>query len=212
MDRSRHVCYTAVHGLVEAQRDPEVRCALSQAGLATEDEMPLVRWCRRSGFPDAGRVAGSDLLDAMCALAVRCDHRHYFYGGSPGVVEKLVARLTQRYPGLVVAGYRSPLFPPLMEEKHAADVAAINEARPDFVWVGLGVPPKQEKWMASHVGRIDSTPRQSLGMQRSGLEWLCRLVSELWSTIQFSWPVRYNSAQAGNPTLRTGERFPRQIQ
>jgi UDP-N-acetyl-D-mannosaminuronic acid transferase (WecB/TagA/CpsF family) len=103
-----------------------------------------------------------------------------------------------------------------MEEEHAADVAAINEARPDFVWVGLGMPPKQEKWMASHVGRIDSTPRQSLGMQRSGLEWLFRLVSEpvaslgaIWSTIQFSWPVRYNSAQAGNPTLRTGERFPR---
>ena len=163
MDRSRHVCYTAVHGLVEAQRDPEVRCALSQAGLATEDEMPLVRWCRRSGFPDAGRVAGSDLLAAMCALAVRCDRRHYFYGGSPGVVEKLVARLTQRYPGLVVAGYRSPLFPPLMEEKHAADVAAINEARPDFVWVGLGVPPKQEKWMASHVGRIDAAALIGIG-------------------------------------------------
>ena len=59
--------------------------------------MPLVWGCRRSGFPDARRVARSDLLDAMCALAVRCDRRHYFYGGSPG---------EQRYPDLVVAGYR----------------------------------------------------------------------------------------------------------
>jgi N-acetylglucosaminyldiphosphoundecaprenol N-acetyl-beta-D-mannosaminyltransferase len=191
--RREYVCCTSVHGLVEAERDPEVRSALNRAGLATEDGMPLVWWCRRAGFPQASRVYGPDLLDAMCKLGVQRGHRHYFYGGSPHVVDQLISRLSQCYPGLVVAGYRSPPFRPLSSEEDAADVAAINEARPDFVWIGLGMP-KQEKWMASHVGRINAAaligigaafdfhagtkPWAPLWMQRSGLEWLFRLITE----------------------------------
>ncbi len=191
--RRDYVCCVSVHGLVMAQRDPAVRSAINQSGLATEDGMPLVWWCRRAGFAGAGRVCGSDLLDAMCALGAQRGHRHYFYGGTPLVLEQLASRLTRRFPGLVVAGYRSPPFRPLTEKEDAADVAAINEARPDYVWVGLGMP-KQEKWMASHVGRIDATallgigaafdfhagtkPRAPAWMQRSGFEWLFRLASE----------------------------------
>lgn len=191
--RRDYVCCVSVHGIVTAQRDPEIRNALNRCGLATEDGMPLVWWCRRAGLPNAGRVCGSDLLDAMCELAVRRGHRHYFYGGGPHVVEQLATCLTRRHPGLVVAGHRSPPFRPLTAAEDAADVAAINAARPDFVWVGLGLP-KQEKWMAAHVGRIDAaaligvgaafdfhagtTPRAPRWMQRSGLEWLFRLISE----------------------------------
>ena len=191
--RRDYVCCISVHGLVTAQRDPEIRNALNRSGLATEDGMPLAWWCRRAGFTQAGRVCGSDLLDAMCTLAGQRGHRHYFYGGSPRALEQLVSRLSQRYPGLVVAGYRSPPFRSLTEEEDEADIAAINEARPDFVWVGLGMP-KQEKWMLSHVGRVQAAaligvgaafdfhagtkPRAPRWMQRSGLEWLFRLVSE----------------------------------
>jgi N-acetylglucosaminyldiphosphoundecaprenol N-acetyl-beta-D-mannosaminyltransferase len=191
--RRAYVCCVSVHGLVTSQRDREIRDALNRAGLATEDGVPLVWWCRCAGFSQAGRVCGSDLLDAMCALAVQRGHRHYFYGGSSYVVELLVARLTERYPGLIVAGHHSPPFRQLTEEEDAADVAAINAVRPDYVWIGLGMP-KQEKWMASHVGRIEATallgigaafdfhagakPRAPRWMQRTGLEWLFRLISE----------------------------------
>ncbi len=191
--RRDYVCCTSVHGLVEAQRDPEVRRVLNGSGLAIEDGMPLVWWCRHSGFSEAGRVAGSDLLVAMCAIGARRGHRHFFYGGSARVCENLVSRLTQRFPGLIVAGYRSPPFRPLTEEEDAADIAAINETRPDFVWIGLGMP-KQEKWMAQHVGKIDAVallgvgaafdflsgekPRAPVWMQRSGVEWLFRLIIE----------------------------------
>jgi N-acetylglucosaminyldiphosphoundecaprenol N-acetyl-beta-D-mannosaminyltransferase len=191
--RREYVCCTSVHGLVEAQRDPEMRSALNRAGLTTEDGMPLVWWCRRSGYPDASRVYGPDLLLAMCERAPGRGHRHFFYGGSPRVVEALVLRLKQRFPGLVVAGHRSPPFRPLSQEEDAADIQAINETRPDFVWVGLGTP-KQDKWMAERVGKIhaaallgvgaafdfvsEAKPRAPLWMQRSGLEWLFRLVAE----------------------------------
>lgn len=191
--RREHVCFTTVHGLIQTQRDPEFRSAFNRAGLTTEDGMPIVWWCRRSGFPDAGRVCGTDLLLAMCKRAPQHGHRHFFYGGTPYVVEQLVARLTQRFPGLVVAGYRSPPFRVPTEEEDAADIQAINAARPDFVWVALGTP-KQEKWLVQHVGKIDAAallavgaafdflagakPRAPLWMQRSGFEWLFRLGTE----------------------------------
>lgn len=191
--RREYVCCTSVHGLVEAQRDPEIRSALNRSGLTTEDGMPLVWWCQRSGYSDAGRVCGSDLLLAMCERSPRRGHRHYFYGGSPRVVVTLVERLVQRFPGLIVAGYQSPPFRPLTPEEVAADVQAINETRPDFVWVGLGFP-KQDKWMVQHLGKVQAAallgvgaafdfvagtkPRAPLWMQRSGLEWLFRLSTE----------------------------------
>jgi N-acetylglucosaminyldiphosphoundecaprenol N-acetyl-beta-D-mannosaminyltransferase len=191
--RRDYVCCVSVHGLVTAQKDPVIRSALNGAGLATQDGMPLVWLSRLAGFGEARRVCGSDLLNAMCELGSRKGHRHYFYGGSPPVVERLVSNLKQRHPGLIVAGSHSPPFRPLSEQEDQADVAAINEARPDYVWVGLGMP-KQEKWIVSHLGRIHATallgvgaafdfhagtkPRAPEWMQRSGLEWLFRLLSE----------------------------------
>jgi N-acetylglucosaminyldiphosphoundecaprenol N-acetyl-beta-D-mannosaminyltransferase len=191
--RRDYVCLISVHGLVVAQRDPAIRSALNRCGMAAEDGMPLVWWSRLAGFSRARRVCGSDLLDAVCTYGVPCGYRHYFYGAGPRVLELLVDRLQRRHPGLVVAGYRSPSFRPLTAAEDAEDIAAINEARPDFVWVGLGMP-KQEKWMIAHLGKIDATaligvgaafdfhagtkPRAPIWMQRSGLEWLFRLMTE----------------------------------
>jgi N-acetylglucosaminyldiphosphoundecaprenol N-acetyl-beta-D-mannosaminyltransferase len=193
--RREYVCFTTVHGLIEAQRDPSFRSAFNRAGLVTEDGMPVVWWCQRAGFPEAGRVYGPDLLTAMCERAAPSRHgyRHFFYGGNETVVEQLVSRLTQRFPNIIVAGYRSPPFRPLRQEEDAADVEAINAVRPDFVWVGLGTP-KQEKWMAQHVGKIDAAallgvgaafdflsgakPWAPLWMRQHGFEWLFRLITE----------------------------------
>jgi N-acetylglucosaminyldiphosphoundecaprenol N-acetyl-beta-D-mannosaminyltransferase len=191
--RREYVLCTSVHGVVEAQKDPEIRSALNRSGLTTEDGMPLVWWCRGGGYPNAGRVYGPDLLLAMCERAPQAGHRHYFYGGSSRVVEALVSRLQQRFPGLIVAGYRSPPFRPQTQEEDAADVRAINETRPDYVWVGLGMP-KQDKWIVRHVGKIQAAallgvgaafdfvagakPQTPFWMQRSGLEWLFRLMTE----------------------------------
>jgi N-acetylglucosaminyldiphosphoundecaprenol N-acetyl-beta-D-mannosaminyltransferase len=191
--RREYVCLVSVHGLVVAQRDPTIRSALNRSGMVAEDGMPLVWWSRLAGFSQASRVCGADLLDEVCAYGVPLKYRHYFYGASPRVLERLVDRLQRRHPGLVVAGFRSPPFRPLSTDEDAADIAVINDAHPDFVWVGLGMP-KQEKWMVEHLGKIDATallgvgaafdfhagtkPRAPIWMQRSGLEWLFRLMTE----------------------------------
>jgi N-acetylglucosaminyldiphosphoundecaprenol N-acetyl-beta-D-mannosaminyltransferase len=191
--RRDYVCCVSVHGLVTAQRDPAVREALNRCGLATQDGMPLVWWSRWAGRADAQRVCGPDLFDAVCAHGIERQYRHYFYGGTPAVLEQLRARLAARHPGMIIAGMYAPPFRPPTETEDAAEIAAINAARPDFVWIGLGMP-KQEKWMLSHRARIEAPvlagigaafdfhagvkPRAPAWMQRAGLEWLFRLGCE----------------------------------
>ena len=108
--RREYVCLISVHGLVVAQRDPTIRSALNHCGLAAEDGMPLVWWSRLTGFSQARRVCGSDLLDEVCASGVAREYRHYFYGASPRVLELLVDRLRRRHPGLISPLTKSRFF------------------------------------------------------------------------------------------------------
>lgn len=189
----QYVCVTSVHGVMESQRDEPLRRIHNAAGLVTPDGMPLVWLCRRSGFRQVERVYGPDLLLACCQRSITRGYRHYFYGGAPGVPEALAERLKSRFPGLEVVGTYSPPFRPLTAEEDAAVVGRINAAGPDIVWIGLSTP-KQERWMAEHVGRLNAAALIGVGaafdfhagvkrqaprwIQRSGLEWMFRAVQE----------------------------------
>jgi len=194
----QYVCITGVHGVMESQDHPELRDIHNRAGLVTPDGMPLVWVSRLRGYRHVERVYGPDLMLECCARSLTNGYRHYFYGGGPGVPERLAARLQNRFPGLHVAGTCSPPFGTLTPEEDRGLTDQINAASPDIVWVGLSTP-KQERWMAEHLGRISAPvligvgaafdfhaglkPQAPRWMQRSGLEWLFRLATEprrLW--------------------------------
>jgi N-acetylglucosaminyldiphosphoundecaprenol N-acetyl-beta-D-mannosaminyltransferase len=195
---AHYVCITGVHGVMESQRDVELQRIHNTAGLVTPDGMPLVWLSRLMGFSHVERVYGPDLMLAVCQHSLEKGYRHFFYGGAPRVPETLVARLQSRFPGLQIAGVDSPPFRPLTLEEDETVVAHMNAAHPDIVWVGLSTP-KQERWMADHVGRLTAPVLIGVGaafdfhaglkkqaprwMQRSGMEWAFRLMSEprrLW--------------------------------
>lgn len=115
----------------------------------------------------------------------------------------------RNYPGIQIAGMYSPPFRPLTDEEDAAVIKMINDAKPDFVWIGLGAP-KQENWMAAHQGKIDglmvgvgagfdyhagNIGRAPEWMQKSNMEWLYRLIQDprrlfrrYWHTnLKFIW-------------------------
>jgi N-acetylglucosaminyldiphosphoundecaprenol N-acetyl-beta-D-mannosaminyltransferase len=196
--QQHYVCVTGVHGVMESQRDPLLRRIHNAAGLVTPDGMPLVWLSRLHGHGHVERVYGPDLLLALCERSLTTGYRHYFYGGAPGVPELLAERLQQRFPELHVAGTFSPPFRPLTTEEDEQIVAAINAAAPDIVWVGLSTP-RQEHWMAAHIGRLRAPVLIGVGaafdfhsgrkrqaprwIQHSGLEWLFRIMVEprrLW--------------------------------
>ena len=188
-----YVCVSGMHGVMECQQDQELRRIHNRAGLVTTDGMSLVWLCRLKGQKAVERVYGPDLMLALCGRSQRHGYRHFFYGSSPEVLEALTSHLRARFPGLEVVGTFSPPFRPLTQQEDEQLVRQVNEAGPDVVWVGLSTP-KQERWMADHVERLNVPVLIGVGaafdfhagfkrqaprwMQRNGLEWFFRLLSE----------------------------------
>lgn len=194
----RYVCVTGVHGVMESQRDDELKRIHNESGLTTPDGMPLVWACKWARAGEVERVYGPDLMLAVCSLAAERGWRVFLYGGKAGVGETLSERLIERFPALNVCGNFSPPFRNLTEIEKTDIIRRINNADAHIVWVGLSTP-KQERWMSEfrphllapvllgvgaafdmHAGLVRQAPRF---IQRSGLEWAFRLAIEprrLW--------------------------------
>jgi N-acetylglucosaminyldiphosphoundecaprenol N-acetyl-beta-D-mannosaminyltransferase len=117
--------------------------------------------------------------------------RHFYYGGKEGVAEEMSLRLKGKFPGLNVVGTYCPPFKAMTVEEDDDVVRLINEAKPDFVWVGLGLL-KQEQWIAAHVDKLQvpwmigvgaafdyhsgAVPWAPSWIRAIGFEWLFRLL------------------------------------
>lgn len=191
---SRHyVCVTGAHGLIESRTNVALRRSLRSAGLVTPDGMPLVWVARLRGLADVSRVYGPDLMLAMSGRSARGDLRHFYYGGGEGIAERLRDMLRQANPDLDVVGCITPPFRAMTPAEESAMVAAINEAKPDILWIGLSTP-KQELWMTRMRDRLEVPVMIGVGaafdflsgskrqapawMRRNGLEWCFRIGTE----------------------------------
>lgn len=203
---SRYVCVANVNNVMTGRADPDFRRMNNEADLVTSDGMPLVWGLKLLGVPEAERVYGPELLPRVCEAAARGGVPVGFFGGAPDVLEELTARLAARYPALRIVYAHSPPFRPLTNAEDQAAVEAIRRSGARILFVGLGCP-KQERWMAAHRGAIPAVmlgvgaafdfyagrkPVAPRWMQRSGLEWLFRLVTEprrLWRRYVLQNPV-----------------------
>lgn len=156
MRTSAYVCFANVHMVVEAQQDAGFRQILKEAALVAPDGSPVaaaVQWLNPGHAAPQPRVAGMDLLPALLEAAAASGQSVYFYGTTEDVLQAMVVRALRELPTLRVAGTCSPPFRPLTPAEDAAEVAAINAADPDLLFVALGCP-RQERWMAAHRGQI----------------------------------------------------------
>lgn len=196
-DQTRgYVCVTGVHGVMEAQDNPEMRAILNRAFLCTPDGMPMVWYGKFSGHREMTRVYGPDLMLEICGKLPQC--RHFLFGGSDGCAEFLKQNLEQRFPGIQVVGVFEPPWRALNPAEEAQLAEMIRQTKPDVMWVGLSTP-KQEKFMAEYLPKLEVTLMVGVGaafdlvsgrvkqaprwIQRSGLEWfyrMCREPRRLW--------------------------------
>lgn len=148
-----YICVTGAQGIIEAQDDRSYRNILNSAFLTTPDGMPTVWLGKYHGFRDMGRVYGPRLMLGLCNNSVAKGYRHFFYGGRPGIAEKLKAELTRKYPGLQIVGTYTPPFRPLTPEEETDLISQVQASGANVLWCGLGTP-KQERFMVSHLDRL----------------------------------------------------------
>ena len=215
-----YVCVTGVHGVMEAQRDPSLLAIHNASGLTTPDGMPMVWAGRRAGAHWINRVYGPDLMLSVLERAAERGWTSFLYGGKEGVATLLAARLTEQFPALKIVGTYSPPFRELTKDEDDEVVRRINATGADLIWVGLSTP-KQERWMAEHIGRVAAPVLLGVGaafdfhaglmpqapnwMQRSGLEWAYRLGKEprrLWRRYLRNNPAFLMRIATSPPRLR----------
>jgi N-acetylglucosaminyldiphosphoundecaprenol N-acetyl-beta-D-mannosaminyltransferase len=194
-----YVSFVTVHGVMEAQKNPELKRIYNQTLLCNPDGMPLSWLGWMQGFSQMDRVYGPDFTLELFRRTQNRPFRHFLFGGKPGVAEQLRATLESRFPGVAICGTYTPPFRPLDDGEWRELAARFEELQPHFVWVGISTP-KQERFMAEavqrglgcnvllgvgaafdfHTGNVRQAPRW---VMRAGLEWFFRLTQEprrLW--------------------------------
>ncbi|MEM6293204.1 MAG: WecB/TagA/CpsF family glycosyltransferase [Myxococcota bacterium] len=176
--------------------DPESRSLYAQSDIIVADGMPLV-WAsqlRKEPLPE--RVAGSSLSVDLLGRAAAEGRSIYLLGGKGDVADRARDVATQQHPGLNILGTNAPFISsPITDDETQAIVDEIEATgqTPDIILVGFG-SPKQEHAIAALRARFPSawfigigitfsficgeTQRAPEWMQRTGLEWMHRMVQE----------------------------------
>ncbi len=190
--QSAYVCFVNVHMLVEANRDSKFREIVNQADICCPDGLPVAISVGWFYAIRQAQIAGPDTLPRLMEMAGKLRRRIFILGSTDAVVERFRERAAIEHPDVVICGHFCPPFRTLLAEEDDLIVEQINRSRADMIFVALGCP-KQEKWMASHRGRVNGCmfglgyaipvyagveSRAPRWMIEHGLEWFFRLSSD----------------------------------
>lgn len=176
--------------VVAMHRDEQLRHAVAGSGMVLADGQSVVWASRMLGSPVPERVAGIDLFLELLDEADRHGYCVYFLGARRDVLDRMLAEVGRRYPGLAVAGARDGYFRPDEEPEVAAE---IRRSGANLLFIGMTSPKKElfvSQWgkttQASVVHGVGGsfnvlagvTRRAPVWYQDHGLEWLYRAWQE----------------------------------
>jgi N-acetylglucosaminyldiphosphoundecaprenol N-acetyl-beta-D-mannosaminyltransferase len=178
--------------VMQARRQPELRRAIRHSGLILPDGAGVVWACRRLGAAVPERITGVDFLGELAEMAREHDWPVFLLGAGPGVAEAAARALERNHPGLRVGGTWEGSA---RADQAQAICARVQASGAQVLAVAFGVP-KQDLWLARHLGRSGArvgigvggsldylagrVPRAPLLLRRLGLEWSFRLARQPW--------------------------------
>lgn len=196
--RSHALALANTNVSISALLDKKLRDMYNSTDLVVIDSMPFLLWARMFYKKNSDRFYAPDLMLEISSHAKEKGYTFFIYGGYPESPKKIESHLSSLFEGINVVGKYSPPFRPLTEQEEADVCKLINDANPDFIWIGLG-SPKQDVWIQAHIdkihgsimvpsgaafdffsGRIRQAPKW---IRDIGFEWLFRLTQDfkrLW--------------------------------
>ncbi|HMG88198.1 MAG TPA: WecB/TagA/CpsF family glycosyltransferase [Terracidiphilus sp.] len=210
--RRGYICMAAVHGIMEAQRKPEVLKAYTESFMTLPDGRPTVWVGRLQGLQQMEQVSGPEVMLEVFRRRAFDPYTHFLYGGKPGVAQELADRLSRQFPWARIVGTYTPPFRELQLQEERQLITTLRRLNPSFVWVGIS-SPRQELFMHRYLPHFPTTLMLGVGaafdyhtgrirdsadwIKRAGLQWLHRLMQDpkhlLWRYLRtnpaFLWQI-----------------------
>eukprot|EP01037_Dinobryon_pediforme_P006316 gene6316-6388_t len=121
---------------------PEVRALFETADLVHADGQSIYLAAQRLKFtPMPERVATTDLVHDVARIAAENGLSFFILGAQDDVNMRACKNLQMTYPGLNIVGRHHGYF---SRDYEAELVNIINAAKPDILWVSMGVPLEQD--------------------------------------------------------------------
>lgn len=192
IDNKQYVQHVVVNvaKLVCAQKDDKLRAIINSCPLVNVDGAGIILGAKFLGINIPERVTGIDLMQQLIEHSAVKGYRIYFFGAEEEIVSKVVDIYKQKYPELVIAGYRNGYY---SDDEEESIVSEIKNSKADILFVAMGSPKKEiflnkysEKMQVPFTmgvggsfdviaGKVKRAPKW---MQALDSEWIFRLIQE----------------------------------
>lgn len=180
--------------IVLAEENVNLKKCLKDGDLLTADGMPLVFLMRKRRKKKIERGYGPDIFKNVLKMSGNKKIGHFFLGTTDENLKKLVKKVSDDFGNKNIFKYYSPPFKKKFDKKDLDRmVFLINDKDINIVWVGMG--SEKQIFLADALkkrvkGKIFVTVGAAFDfltgnkkqapsfMQKTGLEWLFRLLSE----------------------------------
>ncbi len=174
----------------ELNENERLKQIVNSCGIINADGASVIKASKYLGSPLPERVAGIDLMQSLVKLSEKRGYTVYLLGAKQEVVEKTAKVLKKQHPNLKLVGIHNGYF---KEEEWPQISEILKKEKPDFVFVGITSPMKEylieflqdngnDSVFMGVGGSFDvisgAIPRAPKWMQKSGLEWLFRVIQE----------------------------------
>ena len=178
---------TANPEIVMMCRDnPYFMTMLQNADIITPDGIGIVMASRWMGQPLPERVAGFELLNGLMSRANENGWKYVLLGASPASCKGAADKLKELYPDAQCVGHFDGYFSP---ESEIQIIESIQEARPHFLFVGLGAP-RQEEWIAKYLQDLPVNLAMGVGGSFDVLSGTVKRAPKVWQKFNIEWLYR----------------------
>lgn len=183
-----HMIVTAdASSIARAQSDEDMKRLVNEADLVTPDGIGVLWGAEKLGTPLIERVSGVEIAEQMCRLSAEDGFSIYFLGAAPGVAELAAQKMSEKYPGMKVAGTHDGYFQPSQD---AEIVAGVKASGAQALLVAMGIP-RQEKLIRDNMGKLGVCVAMGVGGSFDVFSGKVRRAPKLIQKLKIEWLYRF---------------------